>query len=59
MKISKALQKIIAEFAKHGYYFDEIGSYRGYYRFAVPAAPGATWFSTQKEMREYLDNVCW
>ncbi len=59
MKISKALKAIIKEFAEHGVYFDEIESYRGYYRFTNDTGTGSIYFETQTEMKEYLKNVCW
>lgn len=52
MKISKALNMIIKEFAKHGYYFDELESRKGYYRFTNSTGTGSTYFETQKEMKE-------
>ena len=57
MTIGKAAQKLIAEMEQHGYHFDEIESHRGYYRFTTPW--GATYFDTWKELKEYLDRVCW
>lgn len=59
MRISDNLRRIIKEFEKHGYYFDEIESYKGGYRFTNSTGTGATWFESQKEMKDYLKNVCW
>lgn len=59
MIISKRLARIIREFEKHEWYFDEIESYKGGYRFYLPPPYGVIYFETIKEMKDYLRGVVW
>lgn len=58
MKKSKALESIIREFESHGIHFDDIESSAGNYRFDLEFG-GALYFSSQREMQEYLRGVVW
>ena len=56
MKINNYFRKLINRMEKHGYYFNEYDSYRGYYCFRNELTFLPLWFETQKEIAEYLKN---
>lgn len=58
LRLSNNAQTLIRRASRHGLYFDKLESYKGALRFFTHAPNGAVYFSSWKELRNYLRGLC-